>query len=213
MRFKDLPEPIQEKLLAAHADSCDCYEWWDGVEDNYKTDGKERGFDIKEMQFSGFSSQGDGACWSGHIDLRRFLDYHLKPGDPQFTQYTVYRELLNDGSVDTRVSVTTSGHYRHQYTMQVETPDSIGYDEEDTISTGILAGANVGELVGVIAPMLNDITEWMQEAARAYAGEYYEALEQEYDWLTSDEALIEQDLNYDEAGEEIDETGQHTEGE
>lgn len=204
-KYKDLEAHVQERLLQEHAQALD-YEWWDCVESDYEEQGKERGFDIDDMYFSGFWSQGDGASWVGSIDIKKFLDYHLKPDNPQFTQFTILGELLdNDGSIDSRVKVTTDGRYSHQYTMDVEEMEVESYDDSDVLHAGLMAGANVGELIEAITPALSDFNTWMQDEARDYAGAYYKALEQEHEWLTGEESLIERDLDYDEEGEEIEE--------
>ena len=48
------------------------YDWWDSVYEDTKEIGKLMGIDIEEIYFSGFWSQGDGACFVGN--------YEYKPG-------------------------------------------------------------------------------------------------------------------------------------
>lgn len=53
-----------EKYLPDH-------EWWDFVFEDAKTIGALIGFNIDNIYFSGFSSQGDGACFTGHVCYRK----------------------------------------------------------------------------------------------------------------------------------------------
>lgn len=210
MKFNDLPEGAKEKVREENALSLD-YDWWDCVEEAYKEDGKERGFDVDSTYFSGFSSQGDGACWIGNIQTLAFLRYHLKPENPQFAQYQVLLELTDQGWVDSLVCVSRGGggHYSHQYTMEIATPSLGCYADDAILASGVLMGASVEELCESvnIGELLDDFQEWMQDEAREYAGAYYKALEEEYDWLRSDEAIIDRDEDYDEDGEVDNEPG------
>lgn len=206
MKFNELSEEAKDKVRAANHPDTE-YEWWDCLEEDYKADGEERGFDIENMYWSGFSSQGDGACWKGRVNTLTFLRYHLKPEHPQFAQYQVLLELIEQGWVDRSVRVTQSGHYSHQYTMETDTPDLVGYGTDDVLESGVLMGASVEVLCEStnINTLLDEFQLWMRDEARNYAGEYYKALEKAYDWLCSDEAIIDRDADYDEEGEIDDE--------
>jgi hypothetical protein len=72
-----------------------------------------------EIQFSGFSSQGDGASWTGYVDLADFIEYHNKPDAKDYTQYVVLRELIKDGWCEEKVNVNRHGfYYNHSGTMR-----------------------------------------------------------------------------------------------
>jgi hypothetical protein len=43
-------------------------EWWDSEYDCFKQDMAEVGIEVDNIYFSGFWSQGDGACFEGKID-------------------------------------------------------------------------------------------------------------------------------------------------
>lgn len=47
------------------------YQWWDTSFDWFKEIGAAIGFDISDIYFSGFWSQGDGACFIGSIGYRK----------------------------------------------------------------------------------------------------------------------------------------------
>ena len=213
MKYAELNDDVKERLRQNHAEHAAYDSWWDCTKEQYKEGGTERGFDIDDMYFSGFWSQGDGASWTGQIGIKQFLTYHLKPSNPQFAQYTVLGELVSDrGIADKwiypRVKVTTSGQYSHQYSMDVAEVEVEECEDDDTVAEGPLAGANVGELIlQVINPALDDLNTWMQDEARDYAGEYYKALEADYEYITGEASLIERDEEYTEDGEIDDERG------
>ena len=207
MKFAELDRKVQEKLLQAEAEALD-YEWWDCTEEDYKEQGKERGFDIEKMFFSGFCSQGDGASWVGTVDITRFLAHHLKPENPQFAQYTILQELVAGSWVDTYAKITANRRYSHEYTMRCDGIDAdvVG----GTLHEGVLQGADTEVLYNSIDGdnMLAELADWILEEAQDYARKYYKSLEQEYYYLTGEECLAERDLDYDEDGEELADAGE-----
>lgn len=209
MKFAELDQKTQERLLQQEVDNL-WDDWWDCLEEMYIEDGKERGFDIEEMFWSGFWSQGDGASWVGTVDLRRFLAFHLAPTNPQYTQYVVLQELVAGSWIDQYAKITAQGRYSHEYTMQcgdIEADVTRG-----TLHEGLLAGADTEVLYAGIDgdSLLADLETWILEQAQDYARKYYAALEKEYEYLTGEECLAERGLEYDEDGEEIDEPAGET---
>lgn len=90
-------------------------EWYGGVFQRYIEDMLQDGFDIDEIYFSGFWSQGDGACFTGRvIDPALFL-YAMngKDGLP----WT--RKLLEAGGEFT-VCVRHVGRYYHENSVSVD---------------------------------------------------------------------------------------------
>lgn len=52
------------------------YEWWDSIEDEWKQELEELGFNEPDIAFSGFSSQGDGASFTAKsFDFMKFVGY------------------------------------------------------------------------------------------------------------------------------------------
>ena len=179
--------------------------------DDHKREGEKLGFNIDEVAWSGFSSQGDGASWTGDIVLRTFIENHLlKPDSPNYGSLITLLELHNDGWIEERVSVSRRGFLaNHSGTMQI---DQVGYGyatakEGDTINAASpLQGANVAELFeGIdIDMLLNDIYDAALIEAKKYADKIYSALEEAYDYEMSDAHIAEiADIN----GWQFDETG------
>jgi hypothetical protein len=158
-------------------------------------EGPARGFHLAEIQFSGFSSQGDGASWTGHVWLPDFIEYHSKPEDADYAQHVVLRELIKDGWCEESVTISRNGfYYNHSGTMRSSGVDDRLYyaDEDSVMDKGILEGANVQELAKSIdyEYLLSQLDEWLLGKAQKYADEIYKQLREEYDAYTSEEYFI-----------------------
>jgi len=165
----------------------------DYVIDDAKREGEKFGFMIDEVLWSGFSSQGDGASWTGTIQLQRFLEHHLKEDHPDYGRYTVLLTLLEDGWAEHHVSVSRKSFmYNHSNTMQID-QQYMGYvatTEDAVIGAACpLQGANVQELYDgiLIDGLLDDLYEWALKEAKNYADEIYRRLESAYDDEMSDQ--------------------------
>lgn len=163
------------------------------VIDNAKRDGEKRGFEIEDVSWSGFSSQGDGASWTGRVLLDKFLNYHLKEDDPDYARYTTLLLLAEDGWVDNYVHVQRKAFmYSHSGTMTIDQP-YMGYvSAKDDATIGAecpLQGASVHDLYdGIdINNLLDDLYQWMLREAKEYADDIYKKLEHAYDDEMSDQ--------------------------
>ena len=185
-RFEELSNAAKEKArywyraLGPHDD------WWDAVYEDFGRICEILGIEIKTtpvrlmggstrqrtcIWFSGFWSQGDGACFEGYWShakgaSQKIRDYAPKDGvlhaiadRLQAIQRRNFYQLAAD--------VSHRGRYYHEYTMSVEvTRDS-----------------------PVWQPPTEGAEEIVTEALRDLARWLYRQLEAEYDHFTSDEAI------------------------
>ena len=80
MKWEALDKRRKEKLIDKHRDVNVDYEWWDYTHENFKEQMKEIGVHVEKIYFSGFYSQGDGACFDGRVaDWPKFLEAAGKP--------------------------------------------------------------------------------------------------------------------------------------
>ena len=170
--------------------------WYEGIKEDYEERGQERGFDVEDIQWSGFHSQGDGASWTGQINIVPFLAYHLKPDDPAYSRYMVLIELVENGFTSRRFEVSRNSHmYNHDRTMRVEREDLIDFANwDDTkVRSGIFAGADAQPLAESICMegLMDELLVWATDEARGYARDIYEALEGAYDDYSSEEYFAE----------------------
>ena len=205
--FDELDERAKQKAREAYiSDDYPGYEWWDstyedavrmgalmGVNINHRSRKTMGGKIIREpeIHFSGFSSQGDGACFNGDYRFvpdavkniqQETTDEELLRIAQELTTHQMTRRLL--GREYFGASITTSGNYSHSGTMRVELimPD----DEDDVDRQPYLT-------------MEDDMTQLM----RSFADWIYKNLEAEYDYLCSDEYVDEclAEESFDEDGE------------
>jgi hypothetical protein len=199
--YQELDQRAKYKALQWFSESLD-HEWWEHIYEHAKAGGPERGFEIEDIRFSGFWSQGDGASWTGSVNIKEFLDYHLKEDNPDFGRYFVLQALIaeNQDWVALRTNVNRRGfHYVHDNMMYLE---SISYsnlecldadDEERLQEEGPLQRANIYQLYkgADIDHLIDDLETWILVEAQAYARQIYDDLESEHEHLTSEESLIE----------------------
>jgi len=170
--------------------------WYEGIVESFTRRGVERGFDIDDVQWSGFGSQGDGASWTGQVDLVPFLHYHLKPDHPDYARYMVLIELIENGFAARRFEVSRNSHmYNHDKTMFLDREDLIRFqDWSDTkVRTGIFSGADAMPLVESICMegLLDDLCGWTTDEARDYARDIFKALNESHDEYSSEEYFTE----------------------
>lgn len=214
MHYNELSTTAQERVRNRYIESLD-YEWWDCVYEDAKEDGYSKGFCIDKIYFSGFWSQGDGASWTGQVDVAQWLRTHTKDS----IGITAWIELINNNWAEKHIAVTTSSnHYSHSGTMSFGHWEIHFYyasgEPDDSLLDGdsILKDMPIGVVVNLIMAdphtpykSEDDIAEAIAQSAREYADEIYNKLRKEYEWLCSDVVMLEHfennDINFDEEGE------------
>lgn len=193
-KFEELTDPAKEKARQWYAANTDNY-WAEHIVESAKKEGLKRGFSIEDILWRGFSSQGDGASWTGRVDMFKFIDHHLKPDNPDFTRYTMMREMMVEGWLDHSLNIDMrSFHYTHSGGMVTDGFAGYAPDVDDCVMhEGILEGASVQQLFDSINvdDLLGRATEWVLDEAKRYADDIYKQLEKEYDYEISDEHIQE----------------------
>ena len=195
--FNELQETAKKRAREKLVELVTSYNWWDIVYEDAKADAKELGFDIEDIRFSGFWSQGDGASWTGYVDLLVFIEKHADKESATLGQDMTLCELMRNGWVFTRMEINRrSFHYAHENTMNYEYEsydlDSIR-DTPQVLEKGIMAGASVSQLLDSFDVDAH-IDTWLEkahDAAKDYARKIYRQLEAEYEGLVTDEYLTE----------------------
>lgn len=211
-RWTALPKHRQDELLEKYRywDVCSSFEWWDCIEEQFKEECLNVGIRVDKMYFSGFGSQGDGACFRGRV-----VDWAAYLTELKFGQYIKFASACGWSYY-----VTTSGRYNHSGTMQGEA--DLGLTDEyfnphDPDEDPLRHDA--WNLVNKDVPtdlILGQIEDSITSDFRTRADDLYRRLEKEHDYLTSDEYVVErlldemsdEELRGDEADEEdlVDET-------
>lgn len=170
--------------------------WYEDIIEEFKERGPERGFDIDDVQWSGFCSQGDGASWTGQVDLVPFLTHHLKPDNPDYTRYMILIELIQNGFVLRNFEVSRNSHRaNHEMTMTLDRENMLEIEgwSDTIVRSGIFAGAQATPLAESISMegLLDDLLGWATDEARCYAQDIYTALEESHDDYSSEEYFLE----------------------
>ena len=121
------------------------YDWYDSTFDDAKTIGALMGFDIDDIYFSGFSSQGDGACFTGRLHYRKGAVAAVKAYAPLDLKLHAIAAAWQEANANEfyRISGTVkhSGRYSHENCTSFDFEDSrrcygwtqTGFDESSFI--------------------------------------------------------------------------------
>jgi hypothetical protein len=205
------------------------HEWWDFVYDTWKEALSQIGFENADIHFSGFACQGDGASFTANVDLDKliaFLADDIKASesvgydgkDEDFRPWIVhkiggkvtkpkYQRLLIDcvrnAVEDCRVErLHYGGSSVHEQTCNFTFSLTLG--GEYTSDNGGTWNTDYPHLEKLANDFRTDAEELRRDLCRAI----YKSLEEEYDYLTSDEAIAEtaetaesNEYTFDEDGE------------
>lgn len=170
--FDELSEEAQENALEKYWDwNVQDSFWHECVIEDAKEIGKITGIDITNIFFSGFYSQGDGACFEGYYEYKKGGLKALKAYAPQDTELhriaKELQELQRKNFYALSANVKHRGHYYHEMCTDIQV-----WNENES-----MGGANDEAYYG-IQELLRDFMRWI-----------YKNLELEYDYLTSEENL------------------------
>jgi hypothetical protein len=186
--FSELAEKVQKKIIERERESYPINPAWYNfiIEDQTKIL-EILGFSDIKISFSGFSSQGDGASFTG-----------------KYSYWAEWKKELTDYAPDTikegekLEEIQKKAAYSLSATI---TRNGIRYVHENSVSMDVeLDGKEEDEI-------FNEIEIEFREWAQNYMRGIYEALEEEYESLTSYEYIKEDlensDLEYTEEGKKI----------
>ena len=190
-KWNQLTEVNREQLLEKHRDCEVQWNWWDNVEEMFKEDMKAIGVYVEAMYFSGFWSQGDGACFNGFVN--NWVKFLAAVEKPKLVEEAVGH--------DVSFKWQSMSRYSHENTVVFETSGlwiNNPYDEEDDEVRHVMWNA-INSEGGSLYAVSDDLVEFLKDKMR----ELYRQLEEEHEHLTSDEVVTEYILEHEE--EDIDE--------
>lgn len=182
-KFDELTNEQKEKAIENLRHINVDYDWsqWT-IEDETETLEKY-GFDNVTIFFSGFWSQGDGACFVGSLDNDGLLSFLTVT--KQLAKYPTLVRAIKNGTIYVNIKITHTGHYYHENSTTIddytemqdnsELPPKLEKEHRAWFDTFDARGPH------------NESIGWYHDTCRAI----YRRLETEYDYLTSDEAIIE----------------------
>ena len=175
--YDELPPDIKEKVRDEYRTNGFGYDWWDFVHEDFVAILETLGFYNVKTYFSGFWSQGDGACFEAQYRYSAGWKNKLKEylGEKDLEYFTnqvgqPLQDLQRRHGYQLIVKTVHRGYYCHENTMYHEFyPDGYlhcNYDAEQEQS--------------------------FREACRDAARWYYRELEEKYNYLSSDKAIDEE---------------------
>ena len=165
-------------------------DWWDCTYDDFKKQMTAIGIRVDRMYFSGFSRQGDGACFEGRVE-----DWSLFLPKVEITNDVLVEFIRNHWSF----RVEHSGRYYHEnctfFSTDMPNPDGESddwflerygpypWDADDIRSKAWLAVLRGFDF--------SSMEEMFRDAFKDHMRQLYKNLEKEHDYLTSDEVVWE----------------------
>lgn len=155
--------------------------WWDCVESDFIEDMKQVGIQVDKTYFSGFWSQGDGACFVGSLDnALTYLNHH------HVDQFPMLRKLIEMGG-----SVWATSHHRGRYyhssSVSINAECEAFWQCANPKSE--LQEAVIQRWDDMVDKEIVDFEAALAEQWRTYMNDLYTKLEEEHDYLTSDDAV------------------------
>lgn len=172
-KFEELNEKAKERALSWHVENLDaCYAEY--IIEDAKTIGALMGWRIDAVYWSGFCSQGDGACFVGRMAYKKGCAKEVRkyaPHDIEAQRIAKeWQELQRKNFYSVGAKVTHSGRYYHAYSTSFD-----GFDNRE----------NHGYLENV------ETEKQISEIARDFMNWIYKQLESAYEYETSVENFAE----------------------
>ena len=177
--FSELSDKAKEKARQWWRDS---FEFdFDNLLDDAKAIGKFLGYDISKIYYSGFSNQGNGACfegaWNGILDLDGLKAYMSKDEELHKIGEALAREVATFPIAS--LTVRHRGHYYHEkctdFTVSILDGEENEIDSDDAVNCQTQ-----------LIDLSRDFMRWI-----------YRQLEQEYNYQNSD-AAVDESINANE---------------
>ena len=171
----------KERALRDHTENGLHYDWWDGTEEFFKQCLETLGIEVDQTYFSGFYCQGDGASFDGGFTFRKDWREEL---EKMTTGGRLYNACIEAGQELEKMQA------RFMFL-----PDDIR-EFEELISCSIIQSRNPhyvhsGTMDVGSEDCHEDDYEGLLQIMRELADEYYFMLRDEWEHLTSAEALQE----------------------
>ena len=167
-KFSELSESAKEKARDWYRDGDLDYDWWGAVYELATTAGKMLGISVDNIYFQGFYTQGSGACVTGSYSYNKGWKKEL---EKEFGS-TLLEEIVVIGKE--LQAVQSKAFYKLSATLsyQRNSYSSISVEHEDRWAE-------------------DDEEQELRDALKSFEHWVFSKLEQEYEYLTSDEVVDE----------------------
>ena len=171
--YNELSQQAQEKAIENLYNINVDHEWYDYTINNWKEKLEKIGFEGVEIFFSGFSSQGDGACFDGYVSIDKITQF-TKDKEYKHLNYAIDKNLVEIEGINVKTSY--ANHYSHEKTRYFElTAHYYNYNGK----------------INRIENLIEKLEKEIENLRYNLSCELYQELNKDYDYLTSKEAIIE----------------------
>lgn len=192
-KFDELSEYAKERAIEKNREiNVEYWEWYDSVYDTFKEKYSDL-FEITNIYFRGFWSQGDGAMFEYDGITDKLIDEFIAQ-----LKFSPLRKKIVKDLVYFSGSGEQYGRYSHEHSCK----HSINVEHNYQVSWGRYP--NIDSLLDDLQIMFE---AFIEERYIELAQELYSMLQSEYEWLTSDEeiseTLIANEYEFNETGERV----------
>jgi hypothetical protein len=183
-KFSELDDRAKERARDWYREGALDYEWWDCTFDDARACLALAGFNVRDIYFSGFSSQGDGAVFNGewHANKAQPVKAMKQHASQDKKLHVIAAEARAIAKMRPDASLAAKHHGRGYYLSADDCSVHCAEDnpEERTAAEWKAHGAAEAELEERIVELARDAAHWI-----------YRQLERQYEWLMSDEQVDE----------------------
>lgn len=169
-QIKEWDEATQKKIVEKHRDINVKYDsWYEGTIGWWKEKLEPMGYYDVNISFSGFWSQGDGASYTGYINMIKWLEHQNNP------RYSRILKLLKSGALEHSAEIKRDRwhNYVHWNTTSIYHEWAIGGNSHPNVEA-----------------LLDAIEEEVIKDHQSLNKEIYNDLEKDHDGQCTDEAVI-----------------------
>ena len=175
-QFSELSEKAKETVLNKYRENFDFEFYSECIIENFKEKLENIGFNDVEIYYSGFSSQGDGACFTYSFIDRKLFDKFLNTLKIKESIKSVFEKYIHESSKGTH-----KGMYYHERSILHD----VNFDFDFHFNRHPL-------LYEYIYSFLSEFEEYIQDYCIELSCELYSILEKQYYSCMEDSFLIEE---------------------
>lgn len=171
----------KDELIEKYHDINVDNDWWEYTYGEFKLDMLIKGITVNDINFSGFYSQGDGASFTGRIDMIQFLKVHnLEQEYMAATFFAEQGELWGE-----------IGRKNHRYSHENSVDVNLIEDTYNNYEENSTRHQVYETMFKVLELEWKDLNEQVNKICRGYMQDLYRQLRDEYEYLTSKEVIWE----------------------
>jgi len=170
----------RDELIEKYWDINVDHDWYQYTYDEFKIEMQTKGITVDDMNFTGFYSQGDGASFTGRIDMIQFLKAH---GLEEHYMGAVF--FAGQGELYADITRGNS-RYCHEHSAEATLIEDTYNNFDDETRFAVYT-----RMEEVLNDEWQELEEEVNKICRGYMQDLYRQLRDEYEALTTKEAIWE----------------------